>query len=127
MPKSKDFALLLRVYPHTSDLDPPIALTTLGLDAENAEVSAVSSSEDPEMVTVNFRDQPELGKEEIPAWQLAEFKNAAKWLNRRNVADFIELRRLGLGVDIFLGRYWGPIPLGLLQEAARHELRIWMG
>jgi hypothetical protein len=125
MPKGQDYAVLLRVYALKGEIEPGRVKEALELSEVGSPVASVSYSDEKSMLTVSFDGELPLHEKEIELWQTPEFKSIAEWLRSKTAAQFEKVAHMGLGTDVFVGRYWGKVPDSVLKEIVRLGIGLW--
>ena len=115
--------LLLRVYAEHEDLEPDVVRRTLEIPAS----ARFSVDEDVEIAILEFESGPGLTDPgEVKRWHHPMFRTACEWLSLKSPGSFLALTDAGLRFDLYVGQYWGDIPLELLEQLVRLKLHLWV-
>ena len=119
---SDSLEVLLRVIPEHKDLQPALIRSTLGI----RPADHFSIDEDRDIAILEFEPGSDLTvREERIRWQQPKFRTACEWLRERSPASFQTLTNEGLRIDLYIGQYWGYVPLELLEQVVRLKLHLW--
>lgn len=126
-----NFRVILRVYAEESDLDFSKVKETLSLSPPGEFVDSAFADDDQEIGAIKFRGtgpvHAQRSDQAASGEHPREFVSATAWLGSKSPAQFDELRKMGLGFDLFIEGYVGIIPVGLIHELSRLGLSLWIG